>query len=37
MSPRTVEYHKYRVMAVLDLKTNADLVQYAVKAGLLVT
>jgi len=34
ISPRTVEYHKYRVMAVLDLKTNADLVQYAIKAGL---
>jgi DNA-binding NarL/FixJ family response regulator len=37
ISPRTVEYHKYRVMAVLDLKTNADLVQYAIKAGLVVT
>jgi DNA-binding NarL/FixJ family response regulator len=34
ISPRTVEYHKYRVMAALDLKTNADLVQYAIKAGL---
>jgi DNA-binding NarL/FixJ family response regulator len=34
ISSRTVEYHKYRVMAVLDLKTNADLVQYAIKAGL---
>jgi DNA-binding NarL/FixJ family response regulator len=34
ISPRTVEYHKYRVMSVLDLKTNADLVQYAIKAGL---
>jgi DNA-binding NarL/FixJ family response regulator len=37
ISPRTVEYHKYRVMAVLDVKTNADLVQYAIKAGLVVT
>jgi DNA-binding NarL/FixJ family response regulator len=36
ISPRTVEYHKYRVMAVLDLKTNADLVQYAIKTGLVV-
>jgi DNA-binding NarL/FixJ family response regulator len=34
ISPRTVEYHKYRIMSVLDLKTNADLVQYAIKAGL---
>jgi DNA-binding NarL/FixJ family response regulator len=34
ISSRTVEYHKYRVMSVLDLKTNADLVQYAIKAGL---
>jgi DNA-binding NarL/FixJ family response regulator len=37
ISPRTVEYHKYRVMAVLDVKTNADLVQYAIKAGLVAT
>jgi len=37
ISPRTVEYHKYRVMAVLDLKTSADLVQYAVKTGIVVT
>jgi DNA-binding NarL/FixJ family response regulator len=34
ISPRTVEYHKYRVMAVLALKTTADLVQYAIKAGM---
>jgi DNA-binding NarL/FixJ family response regulator len=36
ISPRTVEYHKYRVMALLDLKTNADIVHYAIKAGLVV-
>jgi DNA-binding NarL/FixJ family response regulator len=34
ISPRTVEYHKYRVMAVLALQTTADLVQYAIKAGM---
>jgi DNA-binding CsgD family transcriptional regulator len=35
ISPRTVEFHKYRVMEVLGVKTNAELVQYAVKHGLI--
>jgi DNA-binding CsgD family transcriptional regulator len=34
VSTRTVEFHKQRLMEVLDLKTNADLVRYAVKQGL---
>jgi hypothetical protein len=32
---RTVEFHKQRIMELLDLKTNAVLVGYAVKDGLL--
>jgi DNA-binding NarL/FixJ family response regulator len=35
ISPRTVEFHKYRIMEVLGLKTGAELVQYAVKHGLI--
>ena len=35
ISPRTVEFHKYRVMQVLGVKTNAELVQYAVRHGLI--
>jgi DNA-binding NarL/FixJ family response regulator len=34
ISPRTVEFHKYRIMDDLGLKTSADLVQYAVKHGI---
>jgi DNA-binding NarL/FixJ family response regulator len=34
ISARTVETHKYKMMDDLGLKTSADLVQYAVKAGL---
>jgi DNA-binding NarL/FixJ family response regulator len=36
ISPRTVEFHKYRVMELLGVKTNAELVQYAIKHGLIV-
>ena len=35
ISPRTVEFHKYRVMEVLGVKTTAELVQYAIKYGLI--
>jgi DNA-binding NarL/FixJ family response regulator len=35
VSARTVEFHKYRVMEKLNIKTSAELVQYAVKHGLL--
>ncbi len=31
VTPRTVAFHKYRLMEELRLKTNADLVQYAVR------
>lgn len=35
ISPRTVEFHKYRIMELLGVKTNAELVQQAIKLGLL--
>jgi DNA-binding NarL/FixJ family response regulator len=35
LSPRTVEFHKYRIMEVLGVKTNAELVQQAAKLGLI--
>jgi DNA-binding NarL/FixJ family response regulator len=35
ISPRTVEFHKYRVMQVIGAKSNADLVQYAIRHGLI--
>jgi DNA-binding CsgD family transcriptional regulator len=34
ISARTVEFHKYRMMEQLNIKTSAELVQYAVKCGL---
>ena len=34
LSPRTVETHKYQVMAALGLQTTADLVRYALEHGL---
>ena len=33
LSPRTIAFHKYRIMEKLGLKTNADLVQFAIKHG----
>ena len=35
ISPRTVEFHKYRIMELLHVHTNAELVQQAIKLGLL--
>ena len=35
ISARTVEFHKYRMMEQLNIKTTAELVQYAVKHGIL--
>jgi DNA-binding NarL/FixJ family response regulator len=35
ISPRTVEFHKYRIMELLRVKTNAELVQKAIKLGLI--
>ena len=34
ISTRTVEFHKYRMMESLGLRTNADLIQYAIKHGI---
>ena len=34
ISARTVEFHKYRIMEQLNIKTSAELVQYAIKHGL---
>jgi DNA-binding CsgD family transcriptional regulator len=30
-SPRTVNYHKYTMMKILGVKSNAELVRYAVR------
>jgi DNA-binding NarL/FixJ family response regulator len=35
ISPRTVEFHKYRIMQLVGAKTGAELVQYAIKHGLI--
>jgi DNA-binding NarL/FixJ family response regulator len=35
ISPRTAEFHKYRMMELLRIKTTAELVQYAIRHGLL--
>ena len=34
ISPRTAEAHKYKMMDELGLKTSAELVQYAIRHGL---
>jgi DNA-binding NarL/FixJ family response regulator len=31
VTTRTVAFHKYRIMATLGLRTNADLIQYAIR------
>lgn len=35
LTPRTVAFHKYRLMEQLRLRTTAELVQYAIKHGLI--
>ncbi len=35
VTPRTIAFHKYRIMADLGIKTNADLIQFAIKSGLI--
>jgi DNA-binding NarL/FixJ family response regulator len=35
ISARTVEFHKYKMMEQLNIKTSAELVQYAVKHGII--
>jgi DNA-binding NarL/FixJ family response regulator len=34
ISSRTVEFHKYRLMETLDLRTSADLIRFAIKHGI---
>ena len=34
VTPRTVAFHKYRMMEELRLKTNAELIRFAIKRGL---
>jgi DNA-binding CsgD family transcriptional regulator len=34
--PRTVAFHKYRIMQDLGFKTTADLIQFAVKSRIVV-
>ncbi len=34
LSPRTIAFHKYRIMTALRLKTNAELVRFAIKNGI---
>jgi DNA-binding CsgD family transcriptional regulator len=34
VTPRTVAFHKYRMMEQLQLKTNADLIQFAIREGI---
>lgn len=34
LSPRTVEFHKYKIMESLGLKNSAELIQFAIKRGL---
>lgn len=35
VTARTIAFHKYRIMDQFDLKTNSDLVRFAIKKGLL--
>lgn len=37
VTPRTVAFHKYRIMDELHIRTNAELIQFAVKSGLVAT
>ena len=34
LSPRTIAFHKYRIMEELNLNTNADLIQFAIRSGI---
>jgi len=36
ITPRTIAFHKYKVMRELGLKTNADLIRFAVKRQIVV-
>jgi DNA-binding NarL/FixJ family response regulator len=37
ISARTIEFHKYRIMEILGVKTNAELVQHAIRLGLIAS
>jgi len=37
LTPRTIAFHKYAIMEQLGLRTSAELVQYAVERGMVVT
>jgi DNA-binding NarL/FixJ family response regulator len=37
LTPRTVAFHKYRVMGELNIETTAELIQYAIKSRIIVT
>jgi DNA-binding NarL/FixJ family response regulator len=37
LSTRTVAFHKYRIMEVLRLRSNAELVQYAMRNHIIAT
>jgi DNA-binding NarL/FixJ family response regulator len=37
VSPRTVEFHKYKMMEQLKFSTSAELIQYAIKHGIAST
>jgi DNA-binding NarL/FixJ family response regulator len=36
VTPRTVAFHKYHIMEELNLATTAELIQFAIKTGILV-
>jgi DNA-binding NarL/FixJ family response regulator len=36
VTPRTVAFHKYRIMEELNLRTTAELIQFAIKSRILV-
>lgn len=36
VTPRTVAFHKYRIMEELSLRTTADLIQFAIKSRIIV-
>jgi DNA-binding NarL/FixJ family response regulator len=36
ITSRTVAFHKYRVMEALNIKTNAELIEFAIKSKILV-
>jgi len=36
VTPRTVAFHKYRVMEELNLESTAELIQFAIKSKILV-